>query len=418
MRRGWQLRAVGVAAFATALAACGPGSSRPAAVKIGAIFPLAAGNQPAAGQELLGVTIAKDLVNAGGALSGRQLELDVRDVDTVSAAKPAAASLRNDGVAAVIGAYSSALSIAASSAVAADGMVYWESGAVADQLTGRGLPLVFRVGANGAELGGNTGRFAAQQLAPRLHRAVPSLRVFVVTADDAYAHSVSDGARAALHAEGVSDIDEMAYDPYAPSWPAILSSIRTLQPDIVLLSSHVPDGVSFRRAFVEAGLHADAFVGTTMAQCPPTFGGELGAAAVGVFASDRPDTPFNAQALSPSAKSLYDRFAAVWRQRHGGEPTDEGLAGFSAAWALFQHVLPKAQPLTPGAIAAAARALDLPAGSLPDGAGVLFQQTGAQIGQNSRAAAVIEQWQTTDTAVVVWPPVYATSSIKMVPLPA
>ena len=58
-------------------------------------------------------------------------------------------------------------------------MVYWESGAVADQLTGRALPLVFRVGANGADLGGNSARFVATQIAPRLHTPPAVLRAFL-----------------------------------------------------------------------------------------------------------------------------------------------------------------------------------------------------------------------------------------------
>jgi branched-chain amino acid transport system substrate-binding protein len=401
------------------LAACAPAATARAAhvLRIGAIFPLAAPNQPDAGQELLGVTIAKDLANAAGG-AGMQIELDVRDVDNVSGAQAAADSLRADGVPAVIGAYSSSLSIAASSAVAADGMVYWESGAVADQLTGRGLPLVFRVGANGADLGGNSGRFVLQQLAPRMHRDPASLRALLVTADDAYAHSVSNGARAALVQGGIGGVDEAGYNPYAPYWPAVLAAVQDGRPDVLLLSSHVPDGISFRRAFVEAGLHVSAFIGTTMAQCPRSFGSQLGTAALGVFASDRPDNPFNAGALSATARILFDRFAAVWRQRTGFGPTNEGIAGFSAAWALFEKTLPQARSESPLAIAAAARTLDLPAGSLPDGAGVSFEASGPQLGQNTRAAAVVEQWQHTDGTVVVWPPAYATGGIEMVPLPA
>jgi len=411
--------ACGVAALVLFATACGSVASQPSGpvLRIGAIFPLGAPNQPEAGQELLGVTIAKDMVNSDNLAGGTRLALDVRDVDTVAAAPGAAASLRADGVAAVIGAYSSALSIAASTAVAADGMVYWESGAVADQLTGRGLPLVFRVGADGADLGGNSGRFVVEQIAPRLGASPSSLRAFLVTADDAYAHSVSDGVRAALRASGVAAIDEATYDPFAPQWSPVLDAIRTAAPDVLLLSSHIPDGIAFRRAFVASGLHVRAFIGTSMAQCMSPFGDALGADAVGVFASDRPEANFNPGALSGSARSLYDRFAAAWRQRTGTPPTEEGLAGFSAAWALFHDVLPRAGGESATAIASAARALTLPEGSLPNGAGVQFATSSGKLGQNLRAAAVIWQWQAVRHSVVVWPADYATGAITMVPLP-
>ncbi|HET6794916.1 MAG TPA: hypothetical protein VFH45_10755, partial [Acidimicrobiales bacterium] len=71
----------------------------------------------------------------------------------------------------------------------------------------------------------------------------------------------------------------------------------------------------------------------------------------------------------------------------------------------------------PTAIAAAARSTVLPAGSLPNGAGVQFGSGGDQ-GQNLLAAAVIWQWQAPRHSVVVWPETYATGTPKFVPLPA
>src|SRR5438094_6688883 len=104
------------------------------------------------------------------------------------------AQLKAEGVGVVVGAYSSDLSMAASAAAADAGLVYWEAGAVADQLTGRGLPMVFRVGASGTNLGSNSARFAASQLAPRLGKQATSLRLAIVAADDDYARSVADAA--------------------------------------------------------------------------------------------------------------------------------------------------------------------------------------------------------------------------------
>ena len=78
-------------------------------------------------------------------------------------------------------------------------------------------------------------------------------------------------------------------------------------------------------------------------------------------------------------------------------------------------------PTTGGAfdassVAAAARAIDLPEGSLPNGAGLRFSSDPARLGQNERAAAVIWQWQAVRTYEFVWPPTYATGSIAFVPL--
>ena len=415
--------ALGVVGAATlALAAAGCGAPAPRSVtgralpplRVGAIFPLSGTTAADAGDELRGASIAAQLVNRDGGIEGRRISLDTRNVNSPSQVEEAVAGLRRDGVPVVIGAYSSSLSIPTAAAVAAQGMVYWETGAVADQVTGQGSPLVFRVGADGADLGTNSGRFVVSQLAPRLGRPAGRLKAFLVTVDDAYGHSVADAARASLTAGGVPVSGEAVYEDYLPDWPQVISEIGRVRPDILVLTSHVPDGVAFRRAFLAAGLHVDAFIGTTMAQCTD-FGAALGAQAVGVFASDRPDYGFNQSALAGPARALYDRFASAWRHQTGHVPTEEGISGFSAAWALFHDTLPRAAPLQPSGIAAAARALDLPGGSLPDGAGVRFSTDPAQLGQNVRAAADIWQWQAPRRYAVVWPAAYATGRIELNP---
>jgi branched-chain amino acid transport system substrate-binding protein len=138
---------------------------------------------------------------------------------------------------------------------------------------------------------------------------------------------------------------------------------------------------------------------------------------VGVFASDRPDNSFNATVLGGQARTLYQRFSQEWQKRTGRAASESGISGFSSAWALFHHVLPQASSLDAAGIAAAARMMDLPEGSLPNGAGLRFAADGAQLGQNLRAAAVIWQWQAVRHSVVVWPPEYATGTVAMVPLP-
>ncbi len=100
-------------------------------------------------------------------------------------------------------------------------------------------------------------------------------------------------------------------------------------------------------------------------------------------------------------------------------PTEEGLSGFAAAWALFHDALPAANrsgSLDASAVAAAARSINLPTGSLPNGAGLRFSSDPATLGQNERAAAVIWQWQAVRSYTFVWPPTYQTGDIRFVPL--
>lgn len=464
------LRRVLVVAVAVVVAGCAGLSARPSSasrssagptstpagtagdpIRIGAVFPTTGNAATLARQELRGVQLAADFVNADGGVGGRQIVLDTRDLESGDDAPAAMASLRADGVSVVIGAYSSELSIPAAAAASQAGLVYWEAGSVADQLTGQGLPLVFRVGASSTNLGDNSANFAASQLAPRLGETAGEMRIAIVAANDAYPQTVAAAAARAAHANGNPVVDQQTYNLVYPDWPRVMAELAAAKPSVIILASHIEDGVAFRKAMVSAGLKVKALIGSTMAECTPDYAGELGADAVGIFASDRPTGGFQPEALDPTARATYDRLATAWakdnpitapndRYGYGSEPgasasagpvivgpiqesspgagpTEEALSGFSAAWALFHDVLPAAAAgLKANDVAAAARALDLPIGSLPNGAGIRFSSAPDSLGQNLRAAAVIWQWQAVQSYTFVWPPTYATGSIKFVPL--
>lgn len=402
---------------ASALAGCRAGLQP---IEIGGLFPLSDMQAPLARQEMAGVQIAGELVNDGGGVAGRPVEMLVRDLTQREDAEARVADLAGQGVSAIVGAYSSELSMPASEAAAARHLVYWEAGAVADQVTGRGLPLVFRVGATGLNLGSMSAQFAAEVIAPRLHRSVGQLRLAVVQESDQYGTSVGGAAAGAAAAAGMPVVATITYDAWSPRWPAVFDRLRAARPDIIVLASYIPDGVDFRRFMLTSGLHVDALIGSTMAECGPDFGEMLGADAIGVFASDRPTSGFNPAVLDATGRSAYDRFAAAWRARFRAAPTEEGLAGFSAGWALFRYVLPEAARrgnLTAESIARAARELELPPGTLPNGAGVEFAQSPEKLGQNLLASSVIWQWQAVDKSVTVYPPAFATGQPILIPLP-
>jgi branched-chain amino acid transport system substrate-binding protein len=403
---------------AALLAALAAPTSASRVIRVGALFPLNGPQSPLARQEYQGVEIARDLVNLDGGIAGVPVQLDSRELDDPSAAPGAVSSLRGDGVSVVIGTYSSSLSVPASAAASAAGLTYWEAGAVADRVTGRALPDVFRVGASGANLGSNSATFAATVLAPRLGLTPAKTRVSVVLEDDDYGHSVADNAVISARAQGLDVVSYTTYDPHAPVWAPVLATVAAARPDVLILASYITDGVAFRQAMLAAHLHVGALIGSTMAECGPDFGNELGSAAIGVFASDRPTQGFNPAVLTPAARATYARFSRAWEQATGGPPTEEGLAGFSAAWALFHDVLPRSGAAGAASIATAARSLDLPQGSLPNGAGLRFSTDPAMLGQNMRAAAVIWQWQAVRHSVTVWPPVDATGTPQLIPLPA
>ncbi|HEY8740571.1 MAG TPA: ABC transporter substrate-binding protein, partial [Candidatus Dormibacteraeota bacterium] len=171
------------------VAACGVQAAGTGDLVLGVMLPLHGAQAPLAQQELNGIRVAVDAANQTGGIRGHRIRLVTQDVTTREAVDPAVQALKAAGAPVILGTYSSALSIPAAHAVSSAGLVYWETGAVADQVTGEALPRVFRVGAAGSNLGHGSAVFATEQLAPRLGRSVDQLRITVVEEHDPYGDS-------------------------------------------------------------------------------------------------------------------------------------------------------------------------------------------------------------------------------------
>src|SRR5215211_4263779 len=388
----------------------------PEPVRVGAIYPLS-GTQGMGGiDEYHGVRVAAELVNADGGVDGRPIAIDQVDVPEADAAPAAVKALAGRGVRLVLGSYGSTIASPAAAAAAGHGSLFWETGAVGKLAGPGGGDLVFRVAPTGGLLGRGAIRFVADQLAPRLHRKASSLRFAIASVDDVYGHAVADGARAELRERGLKAAADVAYDPRRYDAAKVVSEIAAARPDVLFVVAYLEDGVALRREQVRQHLPLLASIGTSSSYCMPEFGALLGEDAVGLFASDKPDTHgINPSGLAPDARALLERADAAYQQANGHSMSAAALAGFAGAWALFRHVLPAASSLEPADVAAAARKARIPAGGLPNGSGLEFAPPGGvDAGANLRAASVIWEWTKVNRREVTWPPQFATADIAAV----
>jgi branched-chain amino acid transport system substrate-binding protein len=388
----------------------------PEPVRVGAIYPLS-GTQGMGGiDEYHGVRVAAELVNQEGGVGGRPIVLDQVDVPEADAAPGAIKRLADRGVDLVLGSYGSTISSPAAAAAAGRGSLFWETGAVGKLAGPGGGDLVFRVAPTGGLLGRGAIRFVADQLAPRLRRPASSLRFAVAGVDDVYGHAVADGARAELRERGLRAVADVVYDPRGYDPAEVVAEVAAARPDVLFVVAYLEDGVALRREQVRQHLPLLASIGTSSSYCMPEFGALLGSDAVGLFASDKPDTHgINPAGLAPGARALLDRADAAYRKANGHSMSAAALAGFSGAWALFHHVLPAAASLAPGDVAAAARRTTVPAGGLPNGSGLRFAPPGGpDAGANLRAASVIWEWTEVNRREVTWPPQFATAPIATI----
>ena len=386
---------------------------------LGAVYPLS-GPQGAGGkEELAGVQTAVALLNAAGGIGGRRVTLVVKDAPDAAAGVAAVDDLaQHEHVPAILGSYSSVIAVAASAEANRLRTIWWETGAVADDVTTRHLPYVFRTVATGSTLGRMSARFTQEVLLPAWHATPAGTRVVVVYERDVYGQSVAAGAVDEAKARGLDVVDQIPYDAGNVDPGAIARRLVADRADVLWDASYLDDGLAIWRAIVASGLHLKGAIGTSSAFCLPAFGQQLGPLATGLFASDKPDGTINAAALDPAARTLLARAQAAYRQREGQAMGISALAGFVGAWALLHDVVPTAKATTAEGIRAAALAVDLPYGSEANGAGLRFAPPeAADGGQNERAASVVWQWQR-GNETVVYPAPYRDSAPLIAEVPA
>ena len=375
---------------------------------LGAIYPLS-GPQAAGGkEELAGVRTALQLAESSGALK-TAVRLDVVDATTPEAAVGAVDHLvRDDHVPAILGTYGSTLSAAASARAEELKTIYWETGAVADPITAQ-RHYVFRTVATGGSLGRMAVTFTHDVLMPGYKLMAP--RVVVIQVGDVYGRSVGGGEVALAGKLGISVADVVEYNPYAYDPNLIAARVAASHPDFVWDVSYLDDGVAIWQALLRDHVALKGAVGTSSAFCMPDFGKRLGAGAVGVYAADKPDGDISPAALSPAGRTLLDRARSLYARNNGGVSMSiPALAGFVGGWTLFHDVLgAMTGSVSSDSIRVAALNVDVPVGDSVNGGGVRFGAAGSlDEGQNTRAAAVVGQWQAVGVMKVVYPAAYAT----------
>jgi len=321
--------------------------------------------------------LAADYVNARSGVWGRPIRLELAPADSYDAAPDAVEHLAASGIAIIVGSYGSRISRPAAAAASRLGRLFWETGAVG--LLGMGAApgtVVFRVPPTGGTLGREAVMFVHGHLVPRLHLA-RSLRYTVAYVDDVYGRAVGRGALDAIQERHLTLAADLPYQLAHVDFDALARRIARVRTDVLVAGAYLEDGVALRRAIVRARVPLVANIGTSSSYCMPAFGQILGAQAVGLFASDKPDGDvLRPESLRPEAARELRWGTGEYRRRFRDAMSAPALAGFAGGIALFQHVLPSAKATSAGAVAEAARRADLPMGALPNGSGLRFAPPG------------------------------------------
>jgi branched-chain amino acid transport system substrate-binding protein len=374
-------------------------------IRIGAINPYS-GPMALYGTEVThGYELAVEKANAAGGVLGRQIVVLRGDAANPQQGISAVEQLAPN-VDVFTGTYLSAVSNAASDAALRHEKIYWDTNALAQELTQRDLPNFIRSGPDAGAFARGSVETVKGLIAPALGKDLKNLTVWIEHEDSIYGTSIAEAQRTLLQAAGVKVLGMGAHSAIAMDLTDTILRARRAAPDVFLETGYVPDGNLLLRTARDQGFTPGAtlFVGT--GDTPETLS-SLGAAFLEgklVVSYPRPDV---APAYGPGAAE----YADAYRKKFGHEPiAPQGLTGYVGVQMLLEAIA-AAGSTEMAKLRAAAAAMDRPLHSYATGFGVKFD---AHF-QNTRALPATIQWQS-GRPVTVYPTEAAAPGVKLVPL--
>jgi branched-chain amino acid transport system substrate-binding protein len=371
--------------LAASIAAAHGAQAQAAEIRLGAIYPFTGALALPGDESFRGLELAIEQRNDQGGIAGRRIRLLRGDApDQAQAVAEARRLIGTERVAALFGTFASPLSAAATQVAEAQGIAYFELGAIADGITDRGFRGLFRLCPRGAEIGAMTITALTDALAPAWGSEPRTLRVVILHEDAPDGASVAAAQEAELRSRGLQPAERIAYPERSAEFGPIAQRLRSAQAEVVLHSGGQNDIPLLFRGLQEAGWRPRMLIGAGAAYSLVDTARAIGPAFEGVMAVDV--TPLAvAEGFAPGAAA----FVELYKRRYGADPrSGHSLANYAGALACLD-ALREAGGTERDRLRATMLALDQPEGATPAGWGLRFDERG----QNMRAQPVLSQWQ-------------------------
>lgn len=383
MKKPDRLKAFAFGALFAGLVA-GPALAQEA-LRIGAISPYS-GPMALYGDELArGYQLAVNLRNSKGGVLGRKIELIRGDAGNPQQGIAAVDQLvTRDKVDAFIGSYLSAVSNAASDAALRHQKLWWDTNALASELTERRLPNFIRSGPHALNFAETSVNAIVEMIAPALNKQPGALTVWIEHEDSIYGKSIGDAQKKQLEAKGVKVLGQSAHNFRATDLTDVVLHARKANPDVWLQTGYVPDSNLLLRTAREQGFKPPVIllVGTgdtleTLEALGPEY-----LEGVLVVSYPRPDI---SEKFGPGAAAYLE----AYRKTFNREPVaPQGLAAYTGMLIMLEAI-EGAGSADFNKVRAFAAKMDKPLHSYPAGFGVKFDDKM----QNTRAFPTVIQWQ-------------------------
>jgi branched-chain amino acid transport system substrate-binding protein len=354
-------------------------------LRIGAINPYS-GPLALYGDELArGYQIAIDQRNAKGGVNGRKIELVRGDATSPQQGIAAVDQLATrEKVEIFVGTYVSAIANAGSDAALRHQKLWWDTNALATELTERKLPNFVRSGPYAANFADMAVRAIVEMIPPAIGKQPRAVTVWLEHEDSIYGKSIADVAKRELESRGIKVLGVGGHNFKAADLTDVVMRAKRTNPDVWMQIGYVVDGNLMLKTAREQGFKPPVMLWVGTGDTFETLDA-LGAEYLeGLFVVSYP-RPDMSEKYAPGASS----YLAAYRKTFNRDPIAPQSFAAYAGLTMLLDAVQAAGSTEPSKVRAAAAAMDKPMGSYPTGFGAKFDDKF----QNTRAHPVVIQWQ-------------------------
>ena len=378
------------------LAGCSGSSSESAdEIKIGTVFPVT-GNLALLGSESYrGVELAVKEANENGGIDGKEIVLVNSDaVDPDAAQSEATRLINKEGLNLLVGSYSSGISYAATEVAERNGALYWELGAVADNVTDRNYQSVIRVNPPASSFSVQHIKFIKEVVAKQLGKETKDIKLAIAHEDSSYGTTIAEEAKKLAETEGMEVVTVQGYASSSNDLSSVVLNLKKAQPDVIIAVSYINDAILISKQAEELGYDLPVFLGSGGGHTLVDYQKSVGDLANGIFNMDFPQYAINTE-YTPGMED----FVAMYEEEYGESPrSGHSLSNYMGMKVVLQAI-EDAGSTEVEKVREAAMNIKIEKGTTATGWGVEFDPTS---GQNSLSEPYMGQW-IDGKLVTVWP---------------
>jgi branched-chain amino acid transport system substrate-binding protein len=201
--------------------------------------------------------------------------------------------------------------------------------------------------------------------------------IAIVHEDGSYGTSCADGDQARASYYHLNVVDREPYSSASSDLSALVTKLKQVNPDVILITSYAADAQLFIRQSHELGLAPKVIIGHSGGWELPSTASALGPNIVGIFAVGTPVYAMNLTGLDPQVRSDFTQFTQQYQNRFNAIPAGWGIKSFTSTYhVLYKSVLPTAITkyggVDPESIRKAFLDVNIPVGGTVVGYGVKF----------------------------------------------